>query len=72
MLAVAAVAALILSPAGAVEAKGCIAGAAAGGVAGHFAHHPILGAVAGCAIGHHIAHRHDRELREQQRAQHGH
>jgi hypothetical protein len=36
-----------------VEAKGCIRGAAAGAVAGHYAHHhAIMGAMAGCAAGH--------------------
>ena len=35
---------------------GCLKGAAAGGVAGHFVgHHGLLGAAAGCAIGHHRA-----------------
>ena len=34
-------------------AKGCIRGALAGGVAGHYAHHhAIAGAMAGCAAGH--------------------
>ncbi len=38
------------------EAKGCLKGAAIGGVAGHYAHHhAVLGAAAGCAIGHHRA-----------------
>ncbi|MBK6008722.1 hypothetical protein JJB11_21700 [Ramlibacter ginsenosidimutans] len=32
---------------------GCLGGAAAGGVAGHFMHrHGVAGAAAGCAIGH--------------------
>ena len=36
-------------------AKGCLRGAAAGGVAGHFVGkgHAVMGAVAGCAIAHH-------------------
>lgn len=35
------------------NAKGCLKGAAAGGIAGHFVHHHgLLGAAAGCAIGH--------------------
>jgi hypothetical protein len=35
------------------SAKGCLKGAAAGGIAGHFVHrHGLLGAAAGCAIGH--------------------
>jgi hypothetical protein len=38
------------------SAKGCIAGAAVGGVAGHvIGGHGVLGAAAGCAIGHHRA-----------------
>ena len=38
------------------EAKGCLKGAAVGGVAGHFAgHHGVLGAIGGCAVGHHMA-----------------
>ncbi|WP_293882034.1 hypothetical protein [Sphingomonas sp.] len=37
----------------AVLAKGCIRGALAGGVAGHYVHHhAIAGAMAGCAAGH--------------------
>jgi len=48
-------------------AKGCIKGAAAGAVAGHVAgHHAVLGAVAGCAVGHHLAKKHQQELRQQQ------
>ena len=40
----------------AAEAKGCIKGAAVGGVAGHVAGgHGLLGAAAGCAIGRHEA-----------------
>ncbi|MDB5956380.1 hypothetical protein [Ramlibacter sp.] len=32
---------------------GCLGGAAAGGIAGHFMrHHSVAGAAAGCAIGH--------------------
>jgi len=34
------------------DAKGCIKGAVAGGVAGH---HGLTGAAVGCAIGHHEA-----------------
>ena len=45
-------AAVALAPSPAL-AKGCLRGAAAGGVAGHFAHHhAIMGAMAGCAAGH--------------------
>lgn len=44
-----------LASASPVLAKGCIRGAAAGGVAGHFVGkgHAVMGAVAGCAIAHH-------------------
>jgi hypothetical protein len=35
------------------QAKGCLKGAAVGGVGGHFlGHHGVLGAAAGCAVGH--------------------
>ena len=38
------------------EAKGCLKGAAVGGIGGHVAgHHALIGAAAGCAIGHHMA-----------------
>lgn len=48
------------------QAKGCLKGAAIGGVAGHFAgHHAILGAVGGCIVGHHMAAKHAREERAQ-------
>ena len=36
-----------------VSAKGCIRGAMAGAVGGHYAHHhAVAGAMAGCAAGH--------------------
>ncbi len=51
-LTLAAVASLTV--AGAASARGCVSGAAVGGVAGHVAgKHAVLGAVAGCAINHH-------------------
>ena len=38
------------------SAKGCLKGAAVGGIGGHVAgHHGLIGAAAGCAIGHHMA-----------------
>ena len=40
-----------------VQARGCLRGAAVGGVAGHFAHHLILGAIAGCVTGRAVANR---------------
>ena len=43
------------------EAKGCLKGAAVGGVAGHFAgHHGLIGAAAGCVYGRHEANKRDR------------
>ena len=45
---------LLTTPA--VSAKGCLKGAAVGGVAGHVVgHHGVIGAAAGCAIGRHRA-----------------
>jgi len=46
---------LLIVSASPAFAKGCIRGAAAGGVAGHFVGkgHAVMGAVAGCAIAHH-------------------
>ena len=44
------------------EAKGCLKGAEAGGVAGHFVkNHGLVGAAAGCAIGTHVANKRERE-----------
>ena len=41
---------------GIAGAKGCLKGAAVGGVAGHVeGHHGLIGAAAGCAIEHHRA-----------------
>jgi outer membrane lipoprotein SlyB len=47
--------------AGSAEAKGCLSGAAVGGLAGHMAHHGVLGAVGGCAVGHHMASKHAKQ-----------
>ena len=49
-----ALAALTASPA---VAKGCIKGAAVGGVAGHYVGrgHAVGGAMVGCVVGHHRA-----------------
>ncbi len=50
----------------AADAKGCLKGAAVGGVAGHYSgHHGLLGAAAGCVIGRHEANKHDRMQRNQ-------
>ena len=49
---------------GAAQAKGCLKGAAVGGVAGHFmGHHGWLGAAAGCLVGRHNA---NKQTRQQQ------
>lgn len=70
MLIPAALAATVLTAtpmAGPAQARGCLKGAAIGGVAGHFlGHHALLGAGIGCLIGHHEAKKHARE-----RAWHG-
>ena len=57
---------VLIASASPVMAKGCLRGAAAGGVAGHFVGkgHAVLGAVAGCAI----AHRHYAKQARAQRA----
>src|ERR1700736_4146994 len=58
--------------AAAVQAAGCLKGAAVGGVAGHYAgHHGVLGAGAGCVIGHHEANKHAREKAQQQQGSSG-
>jgi hypothetical protein len=65
-IAVAVVAAtLIAGSTQGVQAAGCIKGAMVGGVAGHFAHHPIAGAAIGCVIGHHRAAVQRREARQE-------
>lgn len=48
-------------------AKGCLKGAAVGGVAGHYVGHghAVLGAAAGCWYGHHRAVKAAREQRAQ-------
>jgi hypothetical protein len=57
---------IVLAAASSVDAKGCLKGAAVGGVAGHYSgHHGLLGAAAGCAIGRHEANKHDRMERKQ-------
>ncbi len=51
-----------------VEAKGCLKGAAVGGLGGHVAgKHGLVGAAVGCAVGHHMA-----KKKDQQNAQAGH
>jgi uncharacterized protein YcfJ len=52
------------------QAKGCLLGAAAGGVGGHVAgHHAILGAAGGCVAGHYIAKHNDKKREEAARNQ---
>lgn len=57
--------AMLLTIAGAPQiasAKGCLKGAAVGGVGGHVAGgHGILGAAAGCAVGRHMANKKDKQ-----------
>ncbi|VVT19537.1 conserved exported hypothetical protein [Sphingomonas sp. EC-HK361] len=50
-------AAALLLAAGPADAKGCLKGAAVGGVGGHFVGHghAVAGAAIGCAVGHHRA-----------------
>lgn len=61
-----AVVVLTLTAATGAEAKGCLKGAAVGGVAGHYSgHHGVLGAAAGCVIGRHEANKRDRMQRNQ-------
>ena len=49
------------------DAKGCLKGAAVGGVAGHVVgHHGFIGAAAGCAIGHHEAKKNEKKNTNQQ------
>ena len=44
------------------EAKGCLKGAAVGGVGGHLAGgHGLLGAGAGCLVGRHMANKKDKQ-----------
>lgn len=61
-----------LATASPVLAKGCLKGAAVGGVGGHFVGkgHAVLGAAAGCAYGHHRAAKAAKAERRAQAAQH--
>ena len=51
ILAITALALAAVASSGPVEAKGCLKGAAVGGIAGRAAGHGVLGAAAGCVIG---------------------
>lgn len=57
--------AMLLSIAGAPQiasAKGCLKGAAVGGVGGHVAGgHGVIGAAAGCVVGRHMANKKDKQ-----------
>ncbi|WP_213778933.1 hypothetical protein [Caballeronia sp. dw_276] len=60
-----ALASSMLFTTGAVYAKGCLEGAAVGGVAGHVAgKHGVVGAAGGCAIGHHEANKKDKQAQQ--------
>ena len=68
---IAAALSLVLA-AGAVDtaqAKGCLKGAAVGGLAGHVAGHGILGAAGGCVVGHHMASKRAQQAQSQQDVQ---
>ena len=69
LFAAAALIALAGSPP--VNAKGCIRGAVAGGVAGHYVGkgHAVLGAVGGCAAMHHYYAKQAAQRRAAARAQ---
>jgi hypothetical protein len=55
----------MIASTGAAQAKGCMEGAAVGGVAGHVAgKHGTAGAVGGCAIGHHEANKKDKKAQQ--------
>jgi hypothetical protein len=61
---------LALASISGAQAKGCLKGAAVGGVAGHFAgHHGLMGAAAGCVIGRHEANKRERERRQNEAEQ---
>lgn len=60
-----AVAAVAMLP-GVSSAKGCLKGAAVGGIGGHVAGgHGVLGAAAGCVVGRHLANKQDKQQQEQ-------
>ncbi|CAL8473455.1 MULTISPECIES: hypothetical protein [Caballeronia] len=64
-IALIALTSAMLAATGAAQAKGCVEGAAVGGVAGHVAgKHGTAGAVGGCAIGHHEASKKDKKAQQ--------
>lgn len=70
--AICLLAALAITGASPALAKGCLKGAAVGGVAGHYVGkgHAVMGAAAGCWYGHHRAAKAAKAQREQARMQH--
>ena len=51
------------------SAKGCLKGAAVGGVGGHVAGgHGVLGAAAGCVVGRHMANKKEKQAAQAQSA----
>ncbi|EXU75017.1 hypothetical protein ABW286_04670 [Erwinia papayae] len=60
---------LLMAVSSQADAKGCLKGAAVGGVAGHIKHHGVAGAAAGCAVGHHMASKKQKEAAKQQNQQ---
>ncbi|GJH28446.1 hypothetical protein [Caballeronia novacaledonica] len=64
-IALIALTSAMLAATGAAQAKGCVEGAAVGGVAGHVAgKHGTAGAVGGCAIGHHEASKKEKKAQQ--------
>jgi hypothetical protein len=57
------VAALAAATVGQAQAAGCLAGAAVGGVGGHYVGkgHAVLGAAGGCLVGRHMANKKAKE-----------
>ena len=68
LLAAGSAAGLLVSVSGA-QAVGCLSGAVAGGVAGHYYHHhAVIGAIAGCAAGHHLHKEQEHKKLEEEKA----
>ncbi|CAH2794832.1 MAG: hypothetical protein CBHOC_3058 [uncultured Caballeronia sp.] len=64
-IALIGLASAMLAVTGVAQAKGCLEGAAVGGVAGHVAgKHGTAGAVGGCAIGHHEASKKEKKAQQ--------
>jgi len=71
LLTITAVALALGLAAPAANAKGCLKGAAVGGVAGHYvgSGHGMLGAAAGCLVGRHYAKKHALQQMQRQNGQ---